>query len=318
MSQFVRQIPDGDTFERLVCPTCGYVDYENPKVVVGSVVVDAGRVLLCRRAIQPRRGFWTLPAGYLEMGETIEDGARREALEEARAHIVLDGVLGIYSISRIGQVQVIFRGRFDGPANFATGPESQDVGLFGWDDIPWEAIAFPTVRWSLQAWHAIGAGPLGAPAATRPKTRAAPPACPPTPQRWGRGYEPAWRPCSRAAGTRHGWRHLRRAAPGGRGRDVDSGPAAGQRLAGARAGPGPVLARRGSCPRQCRTRICSAPPTGRRMGRTRRSCRILAARLNAATVKGSCKDLPPSTTPDRHLRASPSISLRVPLQITGT
>ncbi len=169
MSQFVRQIPDGDTFERLVCPTCGYVDYENPKVVVGSVVVDAGRVLLCRRAIQPRRGFWTLPAGYLEMGETIEDGARREALEEARAHIVLDGVLGIYSISRIGQVQVIFRGRFDGPANFATGPESQDVGLFGWDDIPWEAIAFPTVRWSLQAWHAIGAGPLGAPAGNPPE-----------------------------------------------------------------------------------------------------------------------------------------------------
>ncbi len=127
MSQFVRQIPDGDTLERLVCPTCGYIDYENPKVVVGSVVVDAGRVLLCRRAIQPRRGFWTLPAGYLEMGETIEDGARREALEEARARIALDGVLGIYSISRIGQVQVIFRGRFDGPATYAAGPESEDV-----------------------------------------------------------------------------------------------------------------------------------------------------------------------------------------------
>ena len=169
MSQFVRQVPDGDNRERLVCPTCSYIAYENPKLVAGSVVVESGRVLLCRRAIEPRRGYWTLPAGYLEMGETIEEGARREALEEALARIVLDGVLAIYSISRIGQVQVIFRARFDGPPSFAAGPESEAVGLFAWDEIPWDAIAFPSVHWSLHAWRAVGAGRLGAPAGTPPE-----------------------------------------------------------------------------------------------------------------------------------------------------
>jgi ADP-ribose pyrophosphatase YjhB (NUDIX family) len=169
MSQFVRQVPDGDNRERLVCPDCGHIDYENPKIVVGSVVVHSGSVLLCRRAIEPRRGFWTLPAGYLEMGETVEDGARREALEEAQAHIALDGVLAIYSISRIGQVQIIFRGRFDGPAAFAAGPESEDVDLFAWDRIPWQEIAFPSVRWSLNAWRAVGSGRLGAPAGNPPE-----------------------------------------------------------------------------------------------------------------------------------------------------
>jgi ADP-ribose pyrophosphatase YjhB (NUDIX family) len=169
MSQFVRQVPDGDNRERLVCQTCGHIDYENPKIVVGSVVVEQDQVLLCRRAIEPRRGYWTLPAGYLELGETVEDGARREALEEAEARIALDGVLAIYSISRIGQVQVIFRGRFDGPPAFAAGPESTAVGLFGWDDIPWDAIAFPSVRWSLQAWRETGMGGLGAPAGNPPE-----------------------------------------------------------------------------------------------------------------------------------------------------
>ena len=163
MTEFVRQVPDGDTHERLVCAHCGHIAYENPKIVVGSVVSEAGRVLLCRRAIEPRRGYWTLPAGYLEMCETVEDGARREALEEAEAHIAIEGVLAIYSISRIGQVQVIFRAGFDGPARFAAGPESEAVGLFEWDEIPWESIAFPSVHWALHAWHEAGPGPLGAP-----------------------------------------------------------------------------------------------------------------------------------------------------------
>lgn len=171
MSQFVRQVPAGDNRERLVCPDCGHIDYENPKVVVGSVVVESGCVLLCRRAIPPRRGFWTLPAGFLELGETIDEGARREALEEAEARIILDGVLAIYSISRIGQVQVIFRGRFDGPPGFAAGPESEAVGLFAWNDIPWDEIAFPSVRWALEAWRAVGSGQLGAPATNPPEDR---------------------------------------------------------------------------------------------------------------------------------------------------
>ena len=159
----MRQVPDGDTRERLVCRDCGHVAYENPKIVVGSVVAHADRVLLCRRAIEPRRGFWTLPAGYLEMGESIQEGALREAFEEAEARIALDGILAVYSISRIGQVQVIFRARFvDAPA-FAAGPESAEVALFAWPDIPWDSIAFPSVRWSLDAWRANALGPLGAP-----------------------------------------------------------------------------------------------------------------------------------------------------------
>ena len=112
MSSFVRQIPEGDNRERMVCADCGHVAYENPKVVVGSVVVADGRVLMCRRAIEPRKGFWTLPAGYMELGETLEEGAAREAFEEAEAVIAIDGILGVFSIARIGQVQVIFRARF--------------------------------------------------------------------------------------------------------------------------------------------------------------------------------------------------------------
>jgi ADP-ribose pyrophosphatase YjhB (NUDIX family) len=166
MPDFIRRIPDGDDRERLICPDCGHIAYENPKVVVGSVVAAAGRILLCRRAIEPRRGFWTLPAGYLELGETIEEGARREAWEEAQARIVLDGILGVYSISRIGQVQILFRARFaeqDGP-RFGAGPESLEVGLFTWERIPWDQIAFPTVRWALERWHACAGADLGQPA----------------------------------------------------------------------------------------------------------------------------------------------------------
>ena len=168
MPRFTELVPDGDNRPRAVCDSCGYVAYSNPKIVVGSVVADGGRVLLCRRAIEPRHGFWTLPAGYLEHGETLEEGAIREALEEAEAAIRLDGVLAFYSISRIGQVQVIFRGAFDGAPQFGPGAESLDVRLFAWDDIPWDELAFPTVHWALHAWHDAAAGPLGAPAQNPP------------------------------------------------------------------------------------------------------------------------------------------------------
>ena len=160
--KFVRRIPEGEDRERLTCTECGFIAYENPKIVTGSVVVDRGRVLLCRRAIEPRKGFWTLPAGYLELGETIEEGARREALEEACAEIALDGVLAFYSIARIGQVQVMFRARLASPG-FSPGAESLEVRLFSWDDIPWTELAFPSVHWALNAWREVGDGPLGAP-----------------------------------------------------------------------------------------------------------------------------------------------------------
>ena len=157
MSRFVRRVPKGDDHERLICADCGHVSYENPKVVVGSIVAEGDTVLLCRRAIEPRHGFWTIPAGYMEMGETVEEGARREAWEEARARIALDGVLAVFSIARLGQVQVIFRARFAEPG-FEPGPESLEVRRFTWDEIPWDEIAFPSVRWALKAWREGAAG----------------------------------------------------------------------------------------------------------------------------------------------------------------
>jgi ADP-ribose pyrophosphatase YjhB (NUDIX family) len=168
MPDFVRTVPPGDDRERLTCPDCGFVAYENPKIVVGSVVAQDDQVLLCRRAIEPRRGFWTLPAGYMELAETVEEGARREAWEEARARIALDGVLAVYSIARIGQVQVIFRAGFEAPG-FEAGPESLEVRLFPWDGIPWEDLAFPTVGWALRRWRDTAGRPLAAPATNPPE-----------------------------------------------------------------------------------------------------------------------------------------------------
>ena len=150
-----RAVPPGDNRERLVCGDCGYIVYDNPKIVVGSVVRHRGRYLLCRRAIEPRLGYWTLPAGYLELNETTEAGALREAWEEAQARIEIEGLLAIYNIPRLSQVQLIYRARLVGEA-FAPGPESQAVELFGWDEIPWADLAFPSVRWSLDADRRLG------------------------------------------------------------------------------------------------------------------------------------------------------------------
>lgn len=165
---FTRRVPEGEDRDRLICNACGFISYENPKVVVGSVVSEGGRILLCRRAIEPRRGFWTIPAGYMELGETVEEGARREAWEEARARITLDGVLALYSIARIGQVQVLFRARLAEPGVEA-GPESLEVRWFAWEEIPWTQLAFPSVHWVLRAWHEAGSGPLLAPRLNPPE-----------------------------------------------------------------------------------------------------------------------------------------------------
>ena len=101
----VRSIPEGDNRERMICAECGYILYDNPKIVVGSVTRWGERILLCRRSINPRHGYWTLPAGYLELNEAASAGAEREAWEEARARIEIEGLLAIYDIARISQVQ---------------------------------------------------------------------------------------------------------------------------------------------------------------------------------------------------------------------
>jgi len=165
--RFERRVPPGDDRDRLVCASCGFVQYENPKIVVGSVATWQDRILLCRRAINPRRGFWTLPAGFLELGEEAGDGARREAWEEARARLEIDQLLAVYTIRRLSQVQLIFRARLADRA-VAAGPESLEVGLFAWSEIPWDDLAFPSVLWALQHHRETAAEQVFAPRANPP------------------------------------------------------------------------------------------------------------------------------------------------------
>jgi ADP-ribose pyrophosphatase YjhB (NUDIX family) len=149
---FTHTIPPGDNLERSVCTECGFIDYNNPKIVVGAVALWDQKILLCSRSIDPRRGFWTLPAGYLENGESAEDGARREAREEACAEIEIDRLLAVYSIPRISQIQLMYRARLTSPGVMA-GEESLEVGLFEWADIPWADLAFLSVGWALRQYH---------------------------------------------------------------------------------------------------------------------------------------------------------------------
>ena len=150
---FRSEIPDGDTRERRICNHCDFIDYQNPRIVAGSVVTSGDKILLCKRSIEPRKGFWTLPAGFMEMGETVEEAARREAQEEALADIEIDRVLAIYTVARIAQVQIMFRARL--VSGFAAGPESEEVDLFDWRDIPWRNLAFPTVVWALTQFASV-------------------------------------------------------------------------------------------------------------------------------------------------------------------
>lgn len=153
----VRAVPEGDNRERLMCPDCGFIQYDNPKIVVGAVVRSAERILLCKRAIDPRHGYWTLPAGFLELNETTSEGAVREAYEEAHAKIALEGLLAVYNIPRWSQVQLIYRARLLS-SHIAPGPESEVVALFAWEEIPWQELAFPSVHWALNhlrdVWNA--------------------------------------------------------------------------------------------------------------------------------------------------------------------
>ena len=148
----MKSVPEGDNRTRLVCPDCGYIRYDNPKVVVGAVCTWENKVLLCRRAIEPRLGYWTFPAGYMELDESTAEGAAREVWEEARAKVEMDGLIGIYDIPHISQVYVVYRARMTTPA-VAPGPESQDVVLFAWPDIPWDDLAFSSVAWALRRFR---------------------------------------------------------------------------------------------------------------------------------------------------------------------
>ena len=146
---FSSRTPDGDNRPREVCDHCDFIHYTNPKVIVGIVATWEERLLLCRRSIEPRSGFWTIPAGFMEVDESTQEGALREAHEEAGARATIDTLLAIYSIPRISQVQIIYRATLDDP-DVVAGEESLEVELFEWSKIPWDDLAFPSVRWALQ------------------------------------------------------------------------------------------------------------------------------------------------------------------------
>lgn len=150
-----QRIPEMEDRARAVCPQCGYVDYENPVNIVGTVPVweADGRVLLCRRNIEPRYGYWTLPAGFLELGETAETGALRETREEAGAKAETLGLFSVWDVVHAGQVHLYFRARLL-DLDLAPGPETIENGLFAEEDIPWDEIAFETVRATLKAFFA--------------------------------------------------------------------------------------------------------------------------------------------------------------------
>jgi ADP-ribose pyrophosphatase YjhB (NUDIX family) len=145
------RIPDGDTLPRHVCTNCATIHYQNPKVVVGCLPEWQGQVLLCKRAIEPRLGLWTLPAGFLENGETLGAGALRETLEEANARVAIDALYTVISLPQINQIYVMFRATLC-DLDFGPGTESLEVALFREEDVPWDQLAFRTITRTLRSY----------------------------------------------------------------------------------------------------------------------------------------------------------------------
>lgn len=145
------KIPQGDNMRRYVCDDCNTVHYQNPKIIAGCIAEWQDRILLCKRAIEPRYGYWTLPAGFMENGETMHQGAAREAVEEANARILDMTLYCSFSIPHISQVYIMFRGVLD-QGRASPGDESLEVELFSEQDIPWEELAFPVMRETLKLY----------------------------------------------------------------------------------------------------------------------------------------------------------------------
>ncbi|HKN87094.1 MAG TPA: NUDIX hydrolase [Nitrospiraceae bacterium] len=150
-SSVSRRIPPGDLLSRFVCDTCQTIHYQNPKVVVGCIAEWDDHLLLCRRAIDPRIGFWTFPAGFMEQGESAEQAAARETLEEAQADVDITSLYAVFSLPHISQVYMIFRGAMRGP-DYGAGSESLEAHLFPPDAIPWDRLAFPVIAEALRRY----------------------------------------------------------------------------------------------------------------------------------------------------------------------
>ncbi len=166
--KFVVRTPDDDNRDRLVCSDCGWIHYENPRVIVAAVVRYGEQLMLCRRAIRPRYGFWTLPGGFMEIGETPEDGARREVQEEAGAEVVIRSLLSVYAVPRIGQVHLVYLADMLTP-QFHAGTESLDVQFFDPVEgrIPWHELAFPVNNWTLRDYLSLQGSTVNQPFTTR-------------------------------------------------------------------------------------------------------------------------------------------------------
>ncbi|TNF34780.1 MAG: NUDIX domain-containing protein [Gammaproteobacteria bacterium] len=147
------KIPEGDSLPRYVCESCDTIHYQNPRIIAGCIAEWQGSILLCKRAIEPRYGLWTLPAGFMENRETTAEGAAREALEEANANILKLSLFSVFSIPHISQVYMMFRGELD-RGQASPGHESLEVGLFQEQDIPWDELAFPVIRETLKLYYA--------------------------------------------------------------------------------------------------------------------------------------------------------------------
>ena len=143
------KIPADDNRHRHVCDSCELIHYQNPKIIAGCIPVWEDKILLCRRAIEPRHGYWTLPAGFMEMGETTSEAAVRETLEEANARVEIDGLYALINLPHVNQVYMMFRSQLL-DLDFSPGQESLEVALYVEDDIPWEELAFTTIRHSLK------------------------------------------------------------------------------------------------------------------------------------------------------------------------
>lgn len=151
-ARVVHKVPAGDSLPRFVCEACNTIHYQNPRMVVGCIVEWGAQILLCRRAIEPRYGLWTVPAGYMENGETVHQGAMRETLEEATARVDIGPLYAMYNIPHINQVYILFRARLLDP-DVKAGAETLEVRLFAEDEIPWDQIAFATVRNTLTHYY---------------------------------------------------------------------------------------------------------------------------------------------------------------------
>jgi ADP-ribose pyrophosphatase YjhB (NUDIX family) len=146
------RIPEGDNLPRFVCDQCNTIHYQNPNIVAGCIPEWEGKLLLCRRAIEPRHGFWTLPAGYMENDETTIEAARRETVEEAGANVEISDLFAVINLPHINQVYMMFRAQLREP-DYSAGTESLEVKLFEEDEIPWDDLAFPVIEQTLKRYY---------------------------------------------------------------------------------------------------------------------------------------------------------------------